>query len=324
MSKEKKSFLDNLVAPPDAPAGLLDPNKPLHPDRPTLPKLLAENEVEQPKHLGLWWERYGHSFAKRERRFNKPEVDRREWSERLARLSEELDSSVERRLQYADRLSALAERSTPKGLSFNLVTTSRLVTGFGQPHPIENGLLFHPTLGCPFLPGSSIKGAVQAFADEWIASQIDDPEEERELRSSLDRIFGQPARLSGQQSYGDGETRLGSVAFLDAIPLSSCRIVSDVMTPHIGSYLTNSDYDQVKLEIESPNPIHFPVVERGTIFRFSLLPTSTAGFEMDEDEIASDIQLCGGWLVAGLKVWGIGAKTKSGYGRFDSNTAQPA
>lgn len=323
MSKDKRSFLDNLVAPLDAPAGTIDPSKPLHPARPTLPRLLTAASVGTPRHLGLWWERYGHSFAKKERNFNKPEVDRREWTEQLATHSRILDETLDRRVEYANRLTSLALKGKPKGLSFNLVLTSRLVTGFGQPHPIENGLLFHPTLGCPYVPGSSLKGTVQAFADEWLMGHVEAPDEEQELRQSLDRIFGQPKRLSGQQSYGERETRLGSVCFLEAVPVSTCRIVSDVMTPHVGSYLTNPDYDQVKLEIESPNPIHFPVVERGAVFRFTLVPTATAGLEMDEDEISSDIQLAGGWLVAGLKTWGIGAKTKSGYGRFNSNTPQP-
>jgi len=43
------------------------------------------------------------------------------------------------------------------------------VTGMGRNHPLENGFLWHPILGTPYLPGSSLKGAVRSWMlnDQW-------------------------------------------------------------------------------------------------------------------------------------------------------------
>jgi CRISPR-associated protein Cmr6 len=38
----------------------------------------------------------------------------------------------------------------------------------GNPHPVEKGFLWHPTLGTPSLPGSGVKGLVRAWVEAWM------------------------------------------------------------------------------------------------------------------------------------------------------------
>jgi CRISPR-associated protein Cmr6 len=32
---------------------------------------------------------------------------------------------------------------------------------------VENGFLWHPTLGVPYLPGAAVKGLVRAYVEHW-------------------------------------------------------------------------------------------------------------------------------------------------------------
>jgi CRISPR-associated protein Cmr6 len=114
-------------------------------------------------------------------------------------------------------------------------TEERFVTGTGRSHPLENGFVWHPTLGVPYLPASSIKG----------------------LLGHKDRtdILG-------------SETRVGRVICLDAIPAAPVRLEVDVMTPH---YLPWSD-DNPPADWRSPTPIPFLTVAPGASFLFAVIP----------------------------------------------------
>jgi len=82
------------------------------------------------------------------------------------------------------------------GKYFVFKSTSRFVTGLGRSHPIENGFAWHPTLGTPYLPGSSIKGMVRAWARK----------------------------------------EMEGVCFLDALPLAPVQLEADIMTPHYANW----------------------------------------------------------------------------------------
>ena len=84
------------------------------------------------------------------------------------------------------------------------------MTGLGRSHPVENGFAWHPTLGMPYLPGSSVKGMVRAWAE-----QETDP---RPASEELDRLLGK-------------QNSAGSVCFLDALPIKPVKLEADVMTP---------------------------------------------------------------------------------------------
>jgi CRISPR-associated protein Cmr6 len=161
-------------------------------------------------------------------------------------------------------------------------TDSRFVTGLGRSHPIENGFAWHPTLGTPYLPGSSVKGLIRAWA------QSEATQNERDLVLESCGELGQAGR----------------VIALDAIPTAPLQLTADVMTPHFHDWSeTRPPGDWM-----SPKPIPFLVTEAKSKFLFSLVPRIPAARDA--------IERTWSWLLKALELAGAGAKTAVGYGRF--------
>src|SRR5579885_660616 len=117
-------------------------------------------------------------------------------------------------------------------------TEERFVTGAGRSHPIEIGFAWHPSLGVPYLPASSIKGLIGS-------------------QNCQDRkvILG-------------SETRVGRVICLDAVPVAPVRLEADVTTPH---YFPWSE-DNPPADWQSPTPIPFLTVASEARFLFAVVP----------------------------------------------------
>lgn len=192
--------------------------------------------------------------------------------------------------EHTTRLADLAR--TLGGQSLVFKSTSRFATGLGREHPIENGFVWHPALGVPYLPGSSVKGLVRAWATTWA-----EPEPKSEDRG---RILGGPGAV-------------GTVLFLEALPLGPVQLKADVMTPHYGDYYEGKK-DQGNLtpaaDWLSPNPIPFLTVAPGQTFQFALAPRTLSAQDR------KDCDACVKWLEEALTWLGAGAKTAVGYGRF--------
>lgn len=210
-----------------------------------------------------------------------------------------LSGDADRKLAWIDTvtkqrvgLEQLLVESTTRALRLTLAkggifgifeTESRFVTGLGRSHPVENGFAWHPALGVPYLPGSSVKGLVRAWA-----------ELDAQPRPSPDRvetILGSPGAA-------------GQVGFLDAIAIAPVQLEADVMTPHFAGWSP----DNPPGDWCGPVPVPFLVVAPQTAFAFSILPVC-AGAVGALEEIF-------GWLRAALEGVGAGAKTAVGYGRF--------
>ncbi|MBW7877060.1 MAG: type III-B CRISPR module RAMP protein Cmr6 [Candidatus Cloacimonetes bacterium] len=168
-------------------------------------------------------------------------------------------------------------------------TISNLVSGLGRTNPIENGFVWHQTLGTPYIPGSSIKGAVRAWARE---SGLDDQ-----------KII----ELFGAENSSDKPSK-GSVIFFDALPTKQCTIMVDVMTPHYGPWYQNGE---VPGDWHSPTPIPFLSVKPGASFLFLWKCKN----KTDQDQVKNLV--CDALLELGL-----GAKTSSGYGRFKPDDSE--
>ncbi|MBX6764241.1 MAG: type III-B CRISPR module RAMP protein Cmr6 [Rubrobacteraceae bacterium] len=189
------------------------------------------------------------------------------------------------------RLARLVEGKGGEVLHYRL--ESDFVTGLGRQHPVENGFAWHHTLGTPYLPGSSIKGAVRAWAMQW-AEGVE--------RAKIKRIFG-------SEGKNDRDFHAGSVVFLDALPTAPVFLKADIMTPHYAPYYQGDDQgDEPPADWHSPNPIPFLVVKAGASFVFGILPR--------KPEYAEDCRTVKGWLAEALEWIGVGAKTAVGYGRF--------
>ena len=234
-------------------------------------------------HAGLWFDKFcdlwrvdGNSWTlKSVSDEDNPKLD---WIENVTERPVGTSSQIR---ECTMRLMRLIE--TCAGHAAVFVTESRFVTGLGRSHPVENGFAWHPTLGTPYLPGSSIKGLVRAWA-------------------TLD---------SNESSEGETVTRLlgnhrtaGNLRFLDAVPVQPVQLQADVMTPHFAGWTEQEPPG----DWLSPTPIPFLTTAAGTPFLFGIVPIRAAGND--------DLKTASAWLRAALSWAGAGAKTAVGYGRF--------
>jgi len=182
-------------------------------------------------------------------------------------------------------------------------TMERFVTGLGRSHPVENGFLWHPTLGVPYLPGSSVKGCLRNWIEGPWGENITE-----EDRAVFHQIFGSDFR-TGSEAYtkfGSHDSQKGSVIFLDALPIEPVRLETDVMTPHYGPYYQAAG--EVPGDWHDPVPIPFLTVKSGAKFQIALLPVSR--------KTSTQLERASQWLEKAITSLGAGAKTAVGYGRM--------
>lgn len=183
--------------------------------------------------------------------------------------------------EYTNRLIRLSFQQGGRSLVFR--AESRFVTGLGRSHPVENGFAWHHTLGTPYLPGSSIKGMVRAWAEKQADPTPDS--------SIIKRVFGAPGQA-------------GAISFLDALPITPVEVEADVLTPHTAAWSpSNPPGDWC-----SPGPVPFLVTAAGLRLLFTVVPCGKAA--------AGDLDQVESWLTEALTWAGAGAKTAVGYGRM--------
>jgi CRISPR-associated protein Cmr6 len=102
----------------------------------------------------------------------------------------------------------------------------------------------------------------------------------------------------------------------------------DVMTPHYQKYYTEN---QIPGDWENPNPITFLTVKKGIPFEFNVLIDKHRLQEIEENKIIPKNVIeklknyeylrnkVKRWLELALKEFGVGAKTRLGYGIFQEN-----
>ncbi|MFY9825287.1 MAG: type III-B CRISPR module RAMP protein Cmr6 [Thermoanaerobaculia bacterium] len=171
-------------------------------------------------------------------------------------------------------------------------TQARLVIGLGLPSPMETGFLFDRLTGCPYLPGSSVKGLLRATAR--LVQQGELAGDKDFWDENLDRIFG-------PEISPDSAPRTGEAIFYDAFPAGWPVLEVDVLTPHYGKYYRE---DVAPGDWDNPVPVAFLAVAAGTPFHF-YIRAKEADFGQLKTLIATGLD----WL-------GIGAKKSAGYGVF--------
>ena len=237
-------------------------------------------------HAGLWFDKFCDQWRVEDASWtlkSKKGDDRN--NPKLEWINTVTDSTVgtARQLdEYALRLTQLVEKRG--GRLFVFVTESRFVTGLGRSHPVENGFAWHPTLGTPYLPGSSIKGLVRAWAEQDAAP--------RPACETVKCLLGDPGEV-------------GQVCFLDAAPIGPVRLEADVMTPHYAGWTVKEPPG----DWCSPTPIPFLTTAAKTAFLFGVIPCRSVS--------EADLDTVGHWLNSALVWTGGGAKTAVGYGRFE-------
>jgi CRISPR-associated protein Cmr6 len=180
---------------------------------------------------------------------------------------------------------------------------SRLVTGLGQAHPTETGMVFDHNLGIPCIPAASIKGLVR-FSHKLINNLPLGVKDSRDAdpKTLIPQIFG--GKKIGEKKT---EEFRGSVIFLDAYPESVPDLEIDIMTPHFTEYYEKGS-DKWPTDTFKPVPVKFLTVKPGTVFVFhALIPK----------EAAADVEPALHKAYEEALVYeGVGAKTAVGYGRF--------
>lgn len=164
----------------------------------------------------------------------------------------------------------------------------RLVTGVGdRNNPHEVGIALHGTYGWPVIPGSTMKGAIRAWAT-LPGNNIDE--------QLVSKVLGTPP--------GAGDPHSGRVIIMDALPAGEPVTVRlDVVTPHHKPYYTDrkGTPPTPPAEWHNPEPSGFLTIAGGS-------------FAVDLIGPADDVSLVADWCAGACDDLGIGAKTGAGYG----------
>jgi len=192
---------------------------------------------------------------------------------------------------------------------------------------LENsGMCIHPHFNCPYLPGSGVKGVARHAA--WLRWN-----ENKRLEDALRVawIFGFPTCDSSLDQFlakqkpewfgkdGKYATFAGTVSFLPSFPVEgNFEAIVDIVTCHHPKYYSGKKDHPT--DDESPNPQFFPVIEKGSLFRFIIIPLRTLPKELDLD-IKNLMEHAVQFLKDGFSLLGAGAKTAAGYGWFAEDQA---
>jgi len=228
-----------------------------------------------------------------------------------------------------------------KNKCLKLKTASRLVVGLGAGHVLETSLTLHHIFGIPYIPGSALKGVVRMVSFWKIAEKLDKKSEEQ-IKDLQKQLYegklsdtDENEILKHKLSFGTQSLK-GLLVFLDAYPeiQNNQQIFElDVMTPHYQGYYTKN---QVPGDWENPNPIPFLTVKKGITFCFNVLfdkfraerlltskddefPNQAKNIikEWFNDNLSKISQDVRDWIKEALTEFGVGAKTRLGYGMFE-------
>lgn len=259
---------------------------------------------------GLWFERFFNQYdvdcILKEPTKNEPDVGKLHW---IKTVTSGQCGNKEALEQACDRQRLLCGQLGGDFKAFK--TTWHFATGLGNTHPVENGFLWHPTLGTPYLSGASIKGMVRAWIENW--SDLEDSEQ-RKIGLLL---FGSDKKKPTDQL---SDNQAGSFIFFDALPVEPALLSADIMTPHMKHWYAKGDTlldlndpsaaDIIPADWHNPTPIPFLAVEKAS-FLFSIAPRVEAA-RADLDTIMEILELA-------LRYMGAGAKTATGYGFFEAD-----
>lgn len=263
-------------------------------------------------HRGLWWSRF---FDKFSADFGKPGD-----GEKGAFINE----ICKGRCGDDERLTANANRTLEliqaiAGESCIFISQGRFATGMGNDHPTENGFTWHPTLGVPYLPASSVKGLVRGWM-EWQAGAAATGKigGDAALRQKLLNWFGSENK---DPLECVAEHQAGWFMFFDALPIKSVQLSADVMTPHYAKWYEKGGGDNplatetVPADWHSPVPVTFLTVKQAS-FQFAI--AVRGGLAETQHQMArAALPEVMAVLRDALEWAGAGAKTATGYGRMN-------
>jgi len=197
-------------------------------------------------------------------------------------------------------------------------TSWRMVSGLGMSHPFETGFVFDRSIGVPYLPGSSLKGAARAWA---LAAAAEDADVWRDRGGPIEALFGPRG-----DSDGSDETSLeqGGAMFLDVYPTKWPVLEVDILNPHYKEY-----YDSVNdgstlippADYLSPTPIYFLTVAPNQPFEIAVAVRKDLRPELLEAARTAGVdqfaELALAAATGAARDAGLGGKTAVGYGYLE-------
>ncbi|MDL2269586.1 type III-B CRISPR module RAMP protein Cmr6 [Desulfosarcina sp. OttesenSCG-928-A07] len=246
------------------------------------------------KYLDQWVEQDNEPDSKENEK--KPQIEKKVFYENVIRQYKKSESQINPALEK--HLKRQAELCTNlRGAGFVATTDWRFLTGFGAAHPYEAGFVWHRTLSVPYLPGSSIKGMMRAWAEQW--------QEDAALRMEAEKLFGHKDTHPQQNP--------GALIIFDALPLVAPKLELDILTPHYQDYYLDPENNS-PADYYDPVPVFFITVAPGQKLRFDLAPRP--GAHPSTSEANADLKKGEKILEEALRFLGAGAKTALGYGRM--------
>jgi CRISPR-associated protein Cmr6 len=228
--------------------------------------------------------------------------------------------------------------------SSKLKTAYRLVVGLGSGSVFETSLTLHHIFGIPYIPASALKGVVRSVSFWEIAKSQIEKNQNLNIEEFQRKLYDENISDSDTEEiiihkilFGTQEFK-GLLIFLDSYPEINKEnnnfdiFELDVMTPHYQKYYTEN---QTPGDWENPNPITFLTVKKGIPFEFNVLIDKHRLQEIERNKIIPEKVIekvieklknyqelknkVKRWLELALKEFGVGAKTRLGYGIFQEN-----
>ena len=284
-----------------------------------LEKLIKNEIIEQPENKSKFF----HNITK------------------IPKIVDNLPQRVTNQVKSFEKLGYRNMFNNESNKCLNLKTSSRLVVGLGGGHVLETSLTLHHIFGIPYIPATALKGVVRMLSFWEIAEKMNIRTDEKievlqkqlydsEITGSEDGDILRHKLLFGTQNFK------GLLVFLDAYPniQNNQEIFDvDVMNPHYLQYYTK---EEMPGDWENPIPIVFLTVKKGIPFCFNVLFDESRTKEILNKENSfketKEIKkILNQWLnnfpeltnfvnnllKNALKEYGLGAKTRVGYGRFE-------
>ena len=201
---------------------------------------------------------------------------------------------------HAYRRWKMATADPQRFYQLGLALRSRLFIGTAGAGALETGCAIGHSHGMPYIPGSSVKGVVNAHARQRFQSKGE------KGRAVCEELFGSgtdqrhPGGLAGRIRFHDAWWMPGS---------AESPLVPEVVTSHHPDYY-GKDGTTEATDFDSPVS-NAQVAVRGSFLFVMEGPSAWLG-------LASEI------LADALHTRGIGAKTRAGYGYFKVPEAEPS
>ena len=258
-----------------------------------------EPSKDNDSHRGLWFDKFFNHYEEKQRVWSIPKPDT-ENKTKVKNVKQDWINQVTGKVGDENQLKQFIRRQAAllralKGQQQRYTTDWHFVTGMGNPHPVENGFSWHPTLAVPYLTGAAVKGLVRAWVESPDSGLSD---EQRTTR--LKSWFGSASK----DQKPEENQAAGQFMFFDALPDQPPVLLCDIMTPHYSDWFSKKE-NAVPADWHDPIPIPFLAVKEAK-FIFAIAPRTSA-LAGELNEVFSALNNALTWL-------GAGAKTATGYG----------